>query len=56
MDFPLVEARIIMALEAIKGDKKLSIRAAAKAYNVPLMTLYDRRAGRRAWRDTSPNL
>ena len=55
MDLPPAEARIILALEAMKNNQKLSIRAAAKAYNVPLMTLYDRRAGRRARRDTSPN-
>ena len=55
MELPLVEARIIMALEAIKGDKKLSIRAAAKVYNIPPTTLFDRRASRRARADTSPN-
>ena len=55
MDLPLAEARVILALKAIKNSEKLSIRAAAKAYSVPFTTLRDRRAGRPARRDTSPN-
>ena len=55
MDLPPAEARVILALEAIKNDKKLSFRAAAKLYEVPYTTLRDRRAGRRARGDTSPN-
>jgi hypothetical protein len=35
MDLAPVESRIILALEAIETNKKLSIRAAAKIYNVP---------------------
>jgi hypothetical protein len=49
------EARVILALEALQNDKKLSLRAVAKLYNVPVTTLYDRRAGRPARRDTTPN-
>ena len=45
MDPPSAEARVILALEAIKNDEKLSIRAAAKMYNVPRTTLIYRRAG-----------
>ena len=55
MALPSDEARVILALEAMKNDKKLSIRAASKVYNVPRSTLSHRHAGRRARRDTSPN-
>ena len=55
MELPPVEARIILALEAMKSDKKLGVRKAAKLYDVPCATLCDRRAGRPARRDTSPN-
>ena len=55
MDLPPAKARVILALEAIKNTKKLSIRAAAKMYEVPRKTLARRRAGRPARRDTSPN-
>ena len=53
MDLPLVEARVIMALEAMRNDEKLSVRAAATMYEVPRMTLSRRRAGRPARCDTS---
>src|SRR5437667_12051427 len=56
MKSPSDEAGVILALEAMKNDGKLSLRAAVKIYNVPLATLSYRRAGRRARRDTSPNL
>ena len=49
------EARVILALEAIKASPKIGIRAAAKLYNVPASTLCCRRAGRPARRDTTPN-
>ena len=49
------EGRVILALDALKRDKKLSLRAAAKLYNIPAATLSDRRAGRPARRDTMPN-
>ena len=55
MDLPSNEARVILALEAIRNDKKLSVRAAAKLYNVYHTTILRRRAGRRARRDTSLN-
>lgn len=49
------ESRVILALEAIKNDKNLSVRAAAKIYDVPATTIRDRRDGRTARRDTRPN-
>ena len=55
MGSPSKEARLLLALEAIQNDKKLSIRAAAKLYNVPEATLRHRRASRTARRDTPPN-
>ena len=48
------EARVILALEAIRKDQKLSIRAAAKTYDVSDRTLRRRRDGHLARRDTSP--
>jgi hypothetical protein len=50
----LKEARVILALEALQKDEELSLRAAAKLYNVPAPTLRDRRASRPARRDTTP--
>jgi helix-turn-helix, Psq domain len=50
------EARVILALEAIQKDDSISIRAAAKIYNVPATTLRRRRDGFTARRDTKPNL
>jgi hypothetical protein len=49
------EAQIILALEALQNDKKLSLRAAAKIYNVDHTTLSRRRAGRLARRDLPAN-
>ncbi len=49
------EARVILALEAIRNDEKLSLRAAAKLYNVLESTLRSRRASVSARRDTTPN-
>lgn len=40
------EDSIILALEALKKDKTLGLRAAAKVYNVSLIMLSYRRAGR----------
>ena len=48
------ESRIILALQALQNDKKLSIRAAAKAYGVSQATLGRRRAGKPARDDTTP--
>ena len=45
MDLPPAEARVNLALEAMKADKKLGLRAAAKYYSVPYTTLHRRRAG-----------
>jgi DeoR/GlpR family transcriptional regulator of sugar metabolism len=39
MDLLPAESRVIMALEAIKNDEKLSVRAAAKLYNVSDRTI-----------------
>src|SRR5437667_6135815 len=55
IDLPPAEARVIIALKAIRNDKKLSVRAAAKIYEVPRTTLTRRRASRHTRRDTSPN-
>jgi hypothetical protein len=55
MASPSYEARIILALEALKNNNDFSLRAAAKTYNVSLTTLYHRRDGRTARRDTVPN-
>ena len=49
------EARVILALKALENDEKLSLRAAAKIYNVYHTTLLQRRAGRSVQRDTTPN-
>ena len=50
------EARVILALKALENDEKLSLRAAAKIYNVHHTTLLRRRASRPTQRDTTPNL
>ena len=50
-----VEAKVILALEALKKDSKLSLRAVAKIYSVPYTTLYYRRAGMPARRDSLAN-
>jgi hypothetical protein len=55
MPLPSKEARVILALEALRNDKQLRLEAVAKLYNVPASTLRDRRAGRPARRDTTPN-
>jgi hypothetical protein len=49
------EARLILALQALQNDNKLSERAAAKIYNVDRRTLARRRTGKPARRDTTPN-
>jgi hypothetical protein len=51
----LYEARIILALEALQNNEKLSLGAAAKIYNVDHTTLFHRRAGQPARHDTVPN-
>ena len=49
------EATVILALEAIRNDEKLSLRAAAKLYNVPESTLRYRHSGKPARRDSPVN-
>ena len=49
------EARVILALEALQNDKELKLEATAKLYNIPASTLRDRRAGKPARRNTTPN-
>jgi len=49
------EARILMALEAIKKSEKLSVLAAAKIYDVSETTLRSRRNGRLTRRDIPAN-
>jgi hypothetical protein len=49
------EARVLLALEALENDKKLSLRAVAKVYNVYYTTLSRQRASRPARRDITPN-
>ena len=46
MEIQTKEARIILAIEAIRTSKSLSQRSAAKIYRVPLSTLFDRIASR----------
>lgn len=40
------EGRILVAIQAIKKQKKLSIRAAARIYDIPNSTLHHRLKGR----------
>src|SRR5205823_11025065 len=40
------EARIFLAIEAIRTNKKMSMRRAAKTYNVPFSSLRNRITGR----------
>ena len=49
------EARIILALEALKSNTKLSFRAAAKLYNIQRTTLQNRHAGKLARRERPAN-
>ncbi len=55
MPSPSKEARVILALEAIKNNPKIGIRAAAKLYNVPASTLCRRRGGQPSRRDIPAN-
>ena len=48
------ECHIILALQALRNDKNLSVRAAAKIYGVARKTLERRRAGKPARCDTIP--
>lgn len=55
MSLASYEARVNLALEAIRKDQNLSIRAAAKIYSVSDRTIRRRRDGSSARRDTVPN-
>jgi len=49
------ESRVILALEAIQKNPNLSLRAAAKIYNVTVNTIRNRRDGKPTRDDTTPN-
>ncbi|KFY26301.1 hypothetical protein V493_04174 [Pseudogymnoascus sp. VKM F-4281 (FW-2241)] len=49
------ESKILLAIQAIKNDASLSIRAAAKIYSVHYTTLGQRLKGRPSRRDTMAN-
>ena len=55
MEIQSQEARIILAIEAIRSSKKFSRRSAAKIYKVPETTLRDRMAGRTPLNETKAN-
>jgi hypothetical protein len=55
MEIQTQEARIILAIEAIRTSKKLSRRSAAKLYRIPFATLSDRIAGRTYRPDSKAN-
>jgi hypothetical protein len=39
MEYSLQESRLILAIEALKKDPKLSVRSVANMYNIPKTTL-----------------
>ena len=49
------EARVLLAIQAIKLKQFQSIRAAAVSYDIPLTTLHDRIHGKASRRDTPSN-
>ena len=49
------EARIILAIQALQKDPKLSVRAIAQLYQIPCTTLRERRRDIPARRDTPAN-
>ena len=49
------ESRIILALEAIRNDPKLSVRKAATIYDISRSSLRDRRAGKQSRREMTAN-
>lgn len=55
MEIHTQEARIILAIEAIRSSKKITCQAAAKIYKVPRSTLQARMAGRPSRRDLRAN-
>jgi predicted HTH domain antitoxin len=48
------EANILLAIQALQNEKKLSLRRAAKIYTVSLTTLWRRQQGILSQRDTIP--
>ncbi len=54
MSVDIQEARIILAIEAVRTSKELSKRAAAKLYNVPESTLRARMNGYTTLRERRP--
>ncbi len=52
---PSKEAKVILALKALQNNKNLSLREAAKIYNVSRTTLTQQRNGRTARRDLPAN-
>ena len=50
------EAKLLIAIRAIKKDLNLTERAAVRLYNVPRTTLKRRRDGTTARRDNLPKL
>ena len=48
------EGRITLAVQAFKSGHISSVRAAAKAYDVPELTLWSRVKGICAWHDVVP--
>jgi hypothetical protein len=55
MEIQTKEARIILAIEAIRSSKIINSRSAAKLYRVPRSTLLDRIAGRTSRDETRSN-
>jgi hypothetical protein len=55
MESTSAESRLLLAIQAIKQDRKLRVTRAARIYNVPESTLRDRMNGRRSRRDILPN-
>jgi hypothetical protein len=49
------ESRVILALQALKNDNTLSLRAAAKTYNISAATLMRRHDGKPIRRDLPAN-
>ena len=55
MDSTSNEGRLNLAIKATQGRDKLSIRQAARVYNVPRSTLFDRINGKCVRQDTRAN-
>ena len=55
MEASLKESRLLLAIQAIRKDPHLSIRAAAKIYNISRTTLSERLGGRFSRRDIAAN-